>query len=365
MQGIDRSYIALLRDVMENGRRKADRTGTGTVAVFGRALSYGASPEAFPLLTTKKMFFRGVVEELLWFLRGETNIRPLIKAGVHIWTSDAYKRYLRSDRRFEDLRSTIDSVAERKSDLVRSMRYEEAMSARDEERLLMAKLNYLMATDLPHGQPLTKEQFSERIVADEAFAARWGDLGPVYGRKWRDFGGVDQLREAVDCLRSNPDSRRMLVSAWDPSCVAEMTLPPCHYAWQLQAEELTPEESEGAGGAARRLNLCFVMRSVDCLLGMPYDVASYALLLNLIAREVGMAVGTVTMFTGDTHIYLNHLGYVKEQVERDPDLHPYPKLVIAPGKSIFGTGASAYTSSDVRLEGYSAYPNWKNVPLST
>ena len=301
MKGIDEQYLDLLRDVMENGVEKGDRTGTGTVASFGKTITYDAHPSRFPILTTKKMFFRGVVEELLWFLRGESNIQPLVQAGVYIWVDDAYGRYRRA---------VVD--------------------------------------------PVSKEEFVRLVRDDDYFAAVHGDLGPVYGKKWRDFGGVDQIAQLVETLRSNPDSRRMVITAWDPPDVPTMTLPPCHYTWQVQA---VPIED-----GKRKLNLCFSIRSCDLLLGGPFDCISYATLLNLLAIEVGMEVGTVTMFVGDAHIYLNHLDYVKEQIGRDPNLYQYPQLLITPGKSILD---GSYTSADIQLEGYQSYPNWKNVPLST
>lgn len=333
---VDQAYLSLLEDVLTNGRQKGDRTGTGTVAAFGRSIRYSADPAAFPVLTTKRMFFRGVVEELLWFLRGETNIKPLVDAGVYIWVGNAYKRYASTP---------IHEIPV------------------GHRRVAVMPEGVLFFDWVPKETHLTEGEFVAAIKAGGSFAERWGELGPVYGAKWRGFNGVDQLRDVLNTLRSNPDSRRMVVSAWDPADVPDMTLPPCHFAWQVQTELLSP--AERGDGPERRLNLSFTMRSVDCLLGMPYDMVSYALLLNLLAKEVGMAVGEVVGFFGDTHIYSNHVEFVREQIERDPLKHPLPQLMLAEGKSMLGDDGPAYTSADVSLVNYAAYPNWKNVPLAT
>lgn len=352
---VDEAYLSLLEDVLTNGREKGDRTGTGTIAAFGRSIRYSADPTAFPALTTKRMFFRGVVEELLWFLRGETNIKPLVDAGVNIWVGNAYKRYLGIPA--------------------------EDMPAGHAKAGMVAEYGGHFSGMEPGAVHLSENEFVERIKSGGSFAEVWGELGPVYGAKWRRFGGVDQIRDVIDTLRKNPDSRRMVVSAWDPADIPKMTLPPCHFAWQVQSEELSPEERETMYGVPatkdhyealpvdthprRRLNLSFTMRSVDCLLGMPYDMVSYALLLNLLAKEVGMAVGEVVGFFGDTHIYSNHVEFVRDQISRDPRKHPLPQLMLAEGRSMLGDRGPAYASADVALVNYSAYPNWKNVPLAT
>ncbi len=343
MKNLDEAYIDLLNDVLRNGREKKDRTGTGTISVFGRELKYSAHPSRFPVFTTKKMFFRGVVEELLWFISGSTNIRPLVRKGVHIWTDDAYNKYARTP---------IGSLGHSHT---RTELVSDGDSTREKPR------------------HLTKEEFVDRVLKDDVFSAVWGDLGPVYGKKWRNFGGVDQLRAAIESLRSNPDSRRILTSAWDPADVPRMTLPPCHFAWQLHTEELTEAERRAyfeqdaeerrempEEFPTRRVNLCFSMRSVDVVLGMGFDLVSYAVLLNLLAKEANMIPGEVTAHFGDTHIYLNHLEYAREHVTRDPRKYEYPKLWINPTKDIFNL-----ESEDIKLIGYEAYPNWKGVPLST
>lgn len=353
---VDEAYLSLLDDVLTNGRQKGDRTGTGTIAAFGRSIRYSADPAAFPVLTTKKMFFRGVVEELLWFLRGETNIKPLVDAGVNIWVGNAYKRYLGIP---------VDDLP------------------KGHRKSAQVPIYGGMFSGLEDGyKHFDEKEFVDRIKAGGDFAEIWGELGPVYGAKWKRFNGVDQVRDVVETLRRNPDSRRMVVSAWDPGEVPRMTLPPCHFAWQVQSEELTEDERESAYGVPaskdhyearetpdlhprRRLNLSFTMRSVDCLLGMPYDMVSYALLLNLLATEVNMMPGEVVGFFGDTHIYSNHVPFVREQLARDPRKHVYPGLLLTPGRSVLGDGGPIYSSTDIKLLGYEAYPNWKNVPLAT
>lgn len=332
---IDSQYCRLLMTIMNEGRQKGDRTGTGTVATFGHMLKVNADPDKFPILLGKKMFFRGIVEELLWFISGGTNIRPLVQKGIHIWDGDAYKKYVKDTSGYNF-----------QSDLV----------------------------------GLSMEQFVEKIRDDEAFANRFGDLGPVYGKQWRDWedtdahgtGHFDQFSDAIETLRKNPDSRRIIVNSWNPALIAEMTLPPCHYSYQFQTEELTEMERRAIWEAklterkempsdwpTRRLNLAMSQRSADTFLGVPFNITSYALLLNLVAREVNMVPGELTIFFGDLHLYNNHLELAKEFLSRDTSSLRYPKLKIKPGSGIFDL-----RSEDIKLEGYDALPNWKDVPLS-
>jgi len=276
-------YLTYLQHILDHGTRKADRTGTGTLAVFGQQLRFDLQ-DGFPLVTTKKVHLKSVIHELLWFLRGETNIRPLVQEGVRIWTDWPLKRYNET--------------------------HPEA--------------------------PLSQADFEARIVDDAAFANRWGDLGPVYGKQWRDFGGVDQIRTLVDQLQQKPHSRRHLVSAWNPPAVRDQALPPCHYAFQCYVNE-------------GRLSLMWQQRSVDSFLGLPFNIASYALLTHMLAQQTGYAAGELIFSGGDCHIYLNHLDQVQEQLSRSP--RPRPTLHLRPAPAI-----TAYTYDDITIEGYDPHP---------
>jgi thymidylate synthase len=252
-----RIYLEYLQDILDHGRPHRDRTGTGTIRVFGRRMRFDLS-EGFPLLTTKRVWFRGVAAELLWFLSGETSIRPLVARGVSIWTDWPLERYREAT-----------------------------------------------------GEEITREEFERRILDDEAFARDWGDLGPVYGKQWRDFRGpdgrVDQIERLMESLREDPGSRRHLVSAWHPAQLGEMALPPCHYAFQCFVEG---EPGDG------RLSLMWQQRSVDSFLGLPFNIASYALLTHMLARQADLTPHELIFSGGDCHVYRNHLEKAREHLER-------------------------------------------------
>ncbi len=275
-------YLMYLQHILDHGTRKADRTGTGTLAVFGHQLRFDLH-DGFPLVTTKKVHLKSIIHELLWFLQGETNIRPLVQQGVRIWTDWPLKRYNEA--------------------------HPEA--------------------------PLSQAAFEARIIDDPDFAATWGDLGPVYGKQWRDFNGKDQLAELVQNLQQKPHSRRHLVSAWNPPVVDEQALPPCHYAFQCYVNE-------------GRLSLLWQQRSVDSFLGLPFNIASYALLTHMLAQQTGYEVGELIFSGGDCHIYLNHLDQVKEQLTRSP--RPRPTLHLRKAASLFD-----YAFEDIRIEGYTPH----------
>lgn len=285
-----RAYLDYLRDILDRGRPHDDRTGTGTIRVFGRRLEFDLA-EGFPLVTTKRVWFEGVVAELLWFLDGGTNIRPLVERGVSIWTDWPLARY------------------------------------REET-----------------GEEITAEAFEERIVSDDRFAGRWGDLGPVYGKQWRDFEGprrrVDQISRLVESLRERPNSRRHLVTAWHPAQVDDAALPPCHYAFQCFVE---------GGPGDGRLSLMWQQRSVDSFLGLPFNIASYALLTHMLARQAELAPHRLIFSGGDCHVYRNHLEQVEEQLAREP--RPLPTLRLEAADSIFD-----FTPAHVGLEGYEPHP---------
>jgi thymidylate synthase len=289
---LDKQYQSLLQDILDNGVSKKDRTGTGTISVFGRQIRHKMS-EGFPLLTTKKMPFRLIATELMWFLRGDTNIKYLVDNNCHIWDGDAYNNYSSNVQPWE-----------------------------------------------PH---LDKNQFVERIKTIDEFAKTWGDLGPVYGAGWRNWDGIDQIQELINTLKTNPDSRRMLVSAWNVGELDQMVLPPCHYGFQVYTRELSLEERlqvwnikfgftneeqknqfdpnvhlDTHGVPTRAISLMWNQRSVDTFLGLPFNIASYGLLLEILAKEVNMVPDELIGNLGDTHLYLNHIEQAKEQIGREP-----------------------------------------------
>ena len=283
-------YLDYLRGILDHGTRHDDRTGTGTLRVFGRQLRFDLA-EGFPLLTTKRVWMRGVTEELLWFLRGETNIQSLVQAGVSIWTDWPLQRY------------------------------------REET-----------------GTDIGQEDFEEKIATDDAFAERWGALGPVYGKQWRGFEGperrVDQIRRLVEGLRERPHSRRHVVSAWHPAQIEDAALPPCHYAFQCFVE--------GKPGDGK-LSLMWQQRSVDSFLGLPFNIASYALLTCMLAQQANLTPHELIFNGGDCHIYLNHTGQVKEQLSREP--LGRPTLRLRDRDSIFD-----YAADDISVKGYEHHP---------
>lgn len=288
-------YQDLLSDILKNGVvEKNERTGTGTKKVFGRQLRFNLS-KGFPLLTTKKMFVKGIIYELLWFIKGDSNIRFLVKNGVNIWNEWPFQNYLR-----------VNKLAKK---------YPIYSSAWKEE--------------------MTK--FIERIKNDANFAKKWGDCGPFYGVQWRNFSGVDQLSWVVNEIKKNPSSRRLIINAWNAPLVDKMAIPPCHVMYQFQV-------SKG------RLNCMMYQRSVDAFLGLPFNIASYALLTIMAAQVTGYKPGELVMALADTHLYLNHLKQAREQLKRRP--HKLPQMKINPKvKSIF-----RFKFEDFHLVGYKHHP---------
>lgn len=314
MNKLDLDYQRLLVDILENGVTKSDRTGTGTISVFGRQIRHNMK-DGFPLLTTKKMAWKTMATELIWFLKGDTNIKYLLDNDCHIWTGDAYKNYC---------------------------------EARPLDR-----------------DAYTVEEFEEQIKTNSDFALRYGDLGPIYGKQWRQWGEggesswtdindkvlhkhktvyleVDQIANLINDLKTNPDSRRMMVSAWNVGDLQDMVLPPCHYGFQVYTRELTikervalvnpipnlfaHEDCDAINLPKRAISLMWNQRSVDTFLGLPFNIASYALLLEIIAKAVNMVPDQLIGNLGDVHLYSNHIEQAKEQISREP--FALPKLNI-------------------------------------
>ena len=318
---IEHDYLRLLKDILDNGKEKEDRTGTGTISVFGRQIRHDMS-KGFPLLTTKKMYWKGIVTELLWFLRGDTNIKYLVDNDCHIWDGDAYKNY---ERRWEA-----------------------------EGKILSPPLN-----------KFTKEEFINEIKTNWMNARELGDLGPIYGKQWRSWKIIydnnvsewvgegedaipiykvlnrhDQISNLINDLKTNPDSRRLMVNAWNVGELDQMTLPPCHYGFQVYTRELSEQERmklagyEDVGGIGqniiretvdmdnsiprRAISLMWNQRSVDTFLGLPFNIASYGLLLEIIAKEVNMVPDELIGNLGDCHLYKNHIEQAKEQLSEIP-----------------------------------------------
>lgn len=281
MNRIEEQYRGLLGTLLENSTEKEDRTGTGTLSVFGRQIRHSMK-DGFPLLTTKRMAVKTMMTELKWFLKGDTNIKYLVDNGCNIWNGDAYKKY---------------------------------------EKYAMAN-SY--GVDI-----LSMDEFIEQIKTDDKFAAKWGELGPIYGAQWRhwlvkdeseydgEYVWVDQIKYLIEQLRTNPDSRRLMISAWNVGELEEMTLPPCHYGFQVYTRPTTREEKIVNPGKYRALSLMWNQRSVDTFLGLPFNIASYAALLCLIAEEVDMIPDQLIGNLGDVHLYKNHVDQAREQVSRE------------------------------------------------
>jgi thymidylate synthase len=371
MTNIEHDYLRLLKDILDNGVEKQDRTGTGTRSVFGRQIRHKMS-EGFPLLTTKKMAWKTMVTELLWFLRGDTNIKYLVDNNCHIWDGDAFKNY-------------INKTNEYKGDW-----------------------------------PDTMDEFIERIKTDDKFAKKWGELGPIYGKQWRGWTSTkavefdeetfaptkyedirvnDQIANLIHDLKTNPDSRRLMVNAWNVGELDQMVLPPCHYGFQVYTRELSvkerlffvnksddeynkalsnKEQYESIGldfelALASRMNelniptraisLMWNQRSVDTFLGLPFNIASYGLLLEIIAKEVNMIPDELIGNLGDTHLYLNHIEQAKEQITREPMKLPTLKIMdYDSGLSII-ENLEHWTPIDFVVENYESHPTIK-APLS-
>ena len=286
-----KQYLELCQKILNEGSYKSDRTGTGTYSYFGAQMRFPLS-EGFPLLTTKKVFLKGIIHELLWFIKGDTNIRYLVQNGVKIWNEWPYEIYTKSTEY----------------------------------------------------QGETLDEFVEKIKNDEEFANKHGDLGPVYGKQWRAFGigeyQVDQLKNVIELIKNNPDSRRMLVCAWNPMVLDQMALPPCHSLFQFYV-------SDG------KLSCQLYQRSADLFLGVPFNIASYALLTMMVAKVCNLELGDFVHTFGDVHIYSNHLEQINLQLSRTP--RSLPKMII---KS-YPQNIEDFKYEDFELVEYNPYPTIK------
>jgi thymidylate synthase len=356
MNTLDKQYTDLLKSILDYGVEKKDRTGTGTKSIFGYTIRHKMS-EGFPLLTTKKMPFKTMVTELLWFLRGDTNIKYLVDNGCHIWDGDAYKNYCKSHT------SPPSNPG-----------------------------GPLLSDNLISVRPIqyTQEEFIDKIKTDDEFAKKWGELGPIYGKQWRswntkqfeslndgNFGHkyndvpIDQIQNLINDLKTNPDSRRLMVSAWNVGELDQMVLPPCHYGFQVYTRELsnkeriilmnkklgvtdtlpqyynTDGEMDKNNIPTRAISLMWNQRSCDVPLGIPMNISSYGLLLMMIADEVNMIPDELIGSLGDCHIYLNQMEGVKEQIGREP--FELPTVHVR-------DGIHCSSVNDVILENYQSHP---------
>jgi len=327
---VDAQYQELLQAILDYGVVKKDRTGTGTKSMFGYTFTHTMS-WGFPLLTTKKMAWKTMVTELLWFLKGDTNIKYLVDNDCHIWDGDAFKNFM--------------TKSEGDPDMI-----------------------------------WNQDQFIHLIKTDDEFAKQWGELGPIYGKQWRSWTNypsddwlpdtTDQIQNLINELKTNPDSRRLMVSAWNVGELDQMVLPPCHYAFQVYTRELTfderkalvkpipnlftHEDCDAINLPKRAISLMWNQRSVDAFLGLPFNIASYGLLLTMIADEVNMIPDQLIGNLGDTHLYLNHIEQAQEQITRTP--YPLPTVQVRDG--IFCSSIN-----DIILENYLCHPPIK-APLS-
>jgi thymidylate synthase len=381
MNNLDKSYQQLLSDVLENGHKKNDRTGTGTISVFGRQIRHKMS-QGFPVLTTKKMAWKTMVTELIWFLRGDTSIQFLIDNNCHIWDGDAYKKFL--TKASEVKQAYLDG------DLLGTQPHIESMFSNPNSLTI-----------------LTQNEFINKIKTDSEFSKTWSQLGPVYGKQWRNWTNqskknhyvtpgepthnnkrIDQIDNLINDLKTNPDSRRLMVSAWNVGEIDQMTLPPCHYGFQVYTRELSNEERldwmkknrpktvlpmrefdvefsmdeffRPYDVPKRAISLMWSQRSCDLFLGIPFNIASYGLLLEIIAKEVNMIPDELIGNLGDVHLYTNHIEQAKEQITRIP--FELPTLKFYSNKESMDD-ISHYEIEDFELLDYQSHSTIK-APLS-
>lgn len=309
---MEQEYLDLAKRIIEEGTKREDRTGTGTKSVFGHQMRFDLQ-KGFPLLTTKRVFFKLIKSELLWFLKGDTNIRFLLENNNHIWDEWAFERYVNS---------------------------------KDYTGPDMTDFGLRSQTDEAFKEIYDKEMntFREKVLEDDAFSEKYGSLGNVYGAQWRAWKTtegefIDQIKNVIDSIKNNPYSRRHIVSAWNPEEVPSMALPPCHTLFQFYVDE-------------GKLSCQLYQRSGDVFLGVPFNIASYALLTHLIAQETGLEVGEFVHTLGDAHLYLNHMDQINEQLTRDT--REFPTIELNSDKSIFD-----FEMDDIKVVGYNPHKSIK------
>ncbi|MGO4182742.1 thymidylate synthase [Paenibacillus sp. TAF43_2] len=313
MSKSEQTYLQLLKYVLEHGTKKEDRTGTGTISTFGYQMRFDLS-EGFPMLTTKRVPFKLIASELIWFIQGDTNIRYLLQHNNNIWNEWAFKRW-------------VESASYTGPDMTN-------FGLRSQTDAEFSKV-YVEQMDL----------FKQHILTDDQFAAEFGELGNVYGKQWREWkttqgDAIDQLKDVIATIKKNPDSRRLIVSAWNPEDVPSMALPPCHTMFQFYVTN-------------GKLSCQLYQRSADIFLGIPFNIASYALLTHMIAHECGLEVGEFIHTLGDAHIYTNHLEQIELQLSRES--RPLPQLKLnADKKSIFD-----FAVEDLSIADYNPHPTIK------
>jgi thymidylate synthase len=341
MNNADKQYFDLVRKILKNGVTKMDRTGTGTISIFDHTMKFNMD-EGFPLLTSKKMFTKGIIHELIWFLRGDTNIKYLVDNDVHIWDGDAYKKYVSTN---------IDSIV---------------LSERQKH---FKEDGLEFNSGYPNYIHYSQEEFIQKIKTDYEFSKKWGELGPVYGKQWRNWdgyhksldesygferyikntNGIDQISNLINDLKLSPDSRRLMVNAWNVGDLDKMVLPPCHYGFQCYTsemnlservqrwcksinknisygEDMTHENLDKLNFPKRKLSLKVTIRSNDIFLGCPFNIASYALLLHLLSNEVNMSPCDLILSIGDAHLYTNHIEQAKLQLTQETFKLPYIEI---------------------------------------
>lgn len=370
---VDEQYLNLVNEILEKGVEKDTRAGK-TLSIFGKQLKFNLK-EGLPMLTTKKMFAKGVIHELLWFLKGDTNIKYLVDNGVHIWDDDAYRYYLTLVDKYNEATQTEPEYDWFKRTAITKLSKEEFIEKVKEGAkawIVVDKKAYIMSS-LPNAFE---------------YEYQFGDLGPVYGHQWRNWNGIDQVKELIDKLRNNPDDRRLMISAWNVSAIPDMALPPCHYSCQFYTKKMTIKERkqwaidnriefehydcysnpsdeeivemfDKAGVPKRKLSCMWNQRSVDCGLGWSFNLLSYSVLTHMIAQCVNMDVDEVIFSGGDVHVYKNHIEPLKEQLTRNPHLYALPTLWLNPEKK----NIDDFTYEDIKIIGYKSYPAIK-MPLN-